>query len=576
MGSKKARKKAKIARETKDYKTSALAYQEMASRELARRHLLPFIKRMNPNYVAGWMHVDICRRLEKFIQDIIEYKDPRIMIFCPPRHGKSEIASKNLPAWVLGQHPHFEIINTSYTINLPTGFSRDVRSMLRDPFYQNLFPGTRLDKDNQNAEGWKTTEGGMYLPSGVSGAITGKGANIFSVDDPIKDAEQADSAKVRQAVWDWYGSTAYTRLEPQSGVLVIQTRWHDDDLSGRLLRQMNDSRKEISDIEKDMRKDANRLSVEKRAAAQKRISEEIDTMRQRLDDWEVVNYPAIAENDEYLYQDGSVQDHPGEGAELLRMKGEALHPERISFSRLMRSKRVLQPRHWSALYQQNPIPDEGLYFKEEYLRYEPEKFAWEGFPVFIAFDFAIGKKETNDYTVGVVGALDYDDRIHIIDIVRGRWDAFEIVETILTVYKAYSYNGNVPRIGFERGQIEKSIGPQLTKRMGERRIYLSRDDTLVPTTDKMQRAAPLQGRMQQGMVLFPSNQPWVETAVAELLRFPGGVHDDIVDAMAWLAILTLSGSAPRRPKRPKYKSWKDKLNIAMINKGKEPKNPMAS
>lgn len=520
---------------------------EIASRILATRSLLHFILRYQPDYDAGWVHKDICLRLEKFVKDVERGLAPRLMLFMPPRHGKSTISSQYLPAWALGQHPEYEIIVSSYAVSLPIGFSRKVRAVLRDPGYREMFPKTVLDKDSQSAENWLTTRGGGFNAAGVGGGITGKGAHILIVDDPVKDAQEADSETSRQSVWDWWGSTAYTRLAPGGGVLVIQTRWHDDDLSGRLIAQMNAEKKEAE-----------------------------ETGDHNYDQWEVVSYPAEAVTDEYLDpKTRRIYDEPSTKKRLtrLRKKGEALHEDRFDHDRLMRIKRTLQPRHWSALYQQNPVPDEGAYFTKDMFRFEPQVADYRLMHTFAAWDLAIGQNQQNDYTVGVIGALDYDDQLHILDVIRGRWDTFGIVEAILNAHSVYK----TQITGIEKGQLELAIKPQLKKRLVERKMSLTLAEgksALKPITDKQVRARPLQGRMQQGMVLFPQNQPWVETSQHELLRFPGGVHDDIVDAMAWLMRLVLSQNAPQRPKRVTHKSWKDKLKNHMA--GSSPRNPMGA
>lgn len=189
---------------------------------LARRRLLPFVKRLNPKYLAGWVHEDICRRLEQFSADVAAGLSPRLMILMPPRHGKSELASKMFPAWHLGRHADHEIIACSYNVSLAMSFSRKVKEVIDDPSYETVFQ-TRLDPDNRSMEEWGVlgTPGG-YVAAGVGGGITGKGCNILVVDDPLKNAEEADSAETREKLWDWYGSTAYTRLAPGGGVLTVQ------------------------------------------------------------------------------------------------------------------------------------------------------------------------------------------------------------------------------------------------------------------------------------------------------------------------------------------------------------------
>jgi len=529
----------KIAREKK--KLLGEGQKELAVRTLAKKKLIYFIKRFQPKYDAGWVHHDICTRLEKFMHAIERGESPRLMLFMPPRHGKSLIASDYFPSWLLGHNPDFEVIASSYAVSLPLGFSRKVRGRIKDPAYKAMFPDTMLDPESTAAEQWNTTAGGGYVAAGVGGGITGKGAHCLIIDDPIKDAQEADSETIRESNWDWYGSTAYTRLSPGGGVLVIQTRWHDDDLSGRLIQQMKNLREEG-------------------------IPEE------EIDNWEIVSYPAEATSDEYLARGGMIIDVPRDGAKLLRNKGEALHDARFPTKRLRRIRRSLQPRHWSALYQQNPVPDEGVFFTKPMFRFTPSIPNLSDMKLFMAWDLAVGEKQTNDYSVGVVGGLDYDDQLYIVDVIRARMNTHECADAILNMYSKYNKYSPVV-IGIERGQLELSMKPTLKKLQKERRLYPTYDNNLVPINDKTIRARPLQGRMQQGMVYFPATASWLEVTQHEMLRFPGGVHDDIVDAVSWLARMAIAAEPPRPPKARRRKSWRDGLNAHVAN-GRS-KAPMA-
>lgn len=510
--------------------------KEMASRIVSRRRLLPFVQRMNDRYTAGWVHEDICRRLEKFSDDVEAGLSPRLMLLLPPRHGKSELASKNFPAWHLGRFPHHEFIACSYNLSLAMGFSRKVKQIMADGAYTNVFD-TRVDPANSSMEEWGVDkERGGYVAAGIGGPITGKGAHVLVIDDPIKNAEDADSSDLREKIWEWYLSTAYTRLAPGGGVLVIQTWWHDDDLAGRL-QQMMRRKDDEGNADPD------------------------------VDQFDVVKYPAIATADEYLdpVTQQIVYDDPGEPPtlrSLLRSKGEALHPARYDLKKLSKIRALNRKedgtdgRWWSALYQQNPVPDDGGYFTKA-------QFRRGGVPrlveanVFITWDFAISEKKQNDYTVGAVGLQDANDVIHVADIVRFKTgDSFFIVESILNLYE--KWRNASATLGFEDGQIYRAIEALLKKRMRERRLYPP-VVVLSPITDKMARAKTLQGRMQQGMVSFSSSGDWYEGARMEMLRFPAGAHDDQVDALAWMARMTMDRNAPRKPQQKKLPSWRDKL-----------------
>lgn len=480
---------------------AAIAAQELAQRQLARKHLLPFVERFNPKYNAGWVHKDICRRLEKFSADVAAQKSPRMILQMPPRAGKSTIASIALPAWHLGNYPDHEIISCSYSGSLAMSFSRKVRNMLREEAYGVVFPQTELDPDSQSAESWLTTAGGGYVAAGVGGGITGKGAHVLIIDDPIKNSEEGKSDLIKEATRDWYASTAYTRLAPGGGVLLIMTRWFDDDLAGWLINEMQ-------------------TGGEK---------------------WEVVSYPAIAEEDE-LYRD----------------KGEALHPERYPLESLERIRKAVGPRVWSALYQQNPTPDSGDYFTENMIRYyNYQALDLKALTFYQAWDLAIGQNDRNDFTVGVTIGLDKLDNMYVVDVQRGKWTGMQIVEKILDSYELWKPS----MVGIERGHIEMAIGPFLDKRMQERKLYeMFVQDLKTGRRDKEARARAIQGRLQQGKVLFPKDSSFTAALVGEMLRFPNGEHDDQVDALAWIGLMMSDFSKPTSASARGKASWKEQLN----------------
>jgi predicted phage terminase large subunit-like protein len=345
-----------------------------------------------------------------------------------------------------------------------------------------------------------------------------------------------------------------------NGLVSHNTRWHHDDLSGRILREQREAYSELQ---------------EKIEYLQKHDADEVDLMLayQELDaieDWDTIVFPAIAESDEFMDRKGKLVHVDGKKHRKLRSKGEALHPERYPLSDLLKKKRTLQPRHWTALYQQNPTPDDGDFFKREMFRYEGD-IDFRMMTILIAWDLAIGVKQQNDWTVGTVGALDWDGDLHIIDQVRFR--SAELAKPILDLGQKY----HPVLIGIEKGQLEKAIMPELKRQMQQRRYFppfAEGKEALVPVTDKVIRARPLQGLMQNGKVHFPAHQPWVEGLVAEFLQFPNGLHDVRVDSLAWLARMAATTSVPKAPadrfRAKKVPSWKDKLL------GVPRKDPMAA
>ena len=290
---------------------------------LAQASLIDFVRLTHPDYRPAAHHLRIAEHLEAIERGDID----RLMIFMPPRHGKSELASRRFPAWCLGRDPTRQIIATSYNGELACDFGRDVRNLMLGREFALIFPDVMLRADSQAADRFNTAQGGVYHAAGVGGSLTGRGADILLIDDPVKDREAADSATMRRRTLDWYHSTLATRLMPGGRIVLIQTRWHEDDLAGRLL------------------------------AEQKRKEDD--------GEWTVLDLPALSE------------------------AGEALWPEWFPLGALERIRNNAPPREWSALWQQRPQPDQGTFFQREWLREWKERP--ERLNVYGASDYAVSE-----------------------------------------------------------------------------------------------------------------------------------------------------------------------------------------
>jgi predicted phage terminase large subunit-like protein len=277
-----------------------LLVAERHARIEARRSLLGFARFVMPAYETAPHLARIAERLEA-----VERGDcRRLMVFCPPRHGKSQLASRYFPAWFLGRNPAKQIISASYNADLAGDFGRFARNLVASDEYRLVFPNVKLAADSSAANRWHTNAGGAYVSAGVGTAITGRGADVAIIDDPVKDWAEAASPVVRSRVWEWYTSTLYTRLMPGASIVLIATRWHADDLAGRILdRQTEDG-----------------------------------------EAWDVVSMPA------------------------LDAEGNALWPERYPAERLAQIRESIGSRHWTALYMQSPVPDGGAVFRREWFR----------------------------------------------------------------------------------------------------------------------------------------------------------------------------------------------------------------
>jgi hypothetical protein len=353
---------------------------ELLQAQRRRVDLLRFRVDTHKDYLAGWVHADIAERLETFSQAVTLGKSPRLILCMPPRHGKTMLASEAFPVWHLGRNPYHQIIAASYSADLANKISKRARGLARHQVTQATFPELRLDAEKQAVQEWETEQGGGYRAAGVGGGITGMGAHVLVIDDPIKDRQDAESETIRDTVYDWYTSTAYTRLMPGGGVLVILTRWHGDDLVGRLLKAQD----------------------------------------QGGDQWETVIYPAIAEENE---------PH--------RNEGEALHPERYNIEALRAIKNAIGPYDWSALYQQRPTAREDYPFKS--LQYHTRDY--RGLRLFCTVDMAYKKKKKSDYTATIIGGTDEDGNWYELWSDESRMDAEERVKFIFRVMREWQPRG---------------------------------------------------------------------------------------------------------------------------------------
>lgn len=425
-----------------------------------------------PDQVTPAKHHEL---LIKVLQAVAAGAVKRVMIFMPPGSAKSSYASVAFPPYYMGKHPGSNIIATSYGADLAKKFGRKCRSVVKSAEYQKVFD-TTITGDNSAVDDWSLENGSTYMSGGMLSGITGNRANGLLIDDPIKGREDADSPTIRDKTWEAYKSDLRTRLKPGAWIVVIQTRWIEDDPAGRILPDDYEGQSGF---------------------IRARDGEE----------WFVVNIPAQCER----------EDDP-----IGREIGEYLWTDWFSVEHWEQEKISQGPRNWSALYQQRPAPEEGTFFQSEWVRWYDKAPPKETLRIYGASDYATGDGE-GDWTVhGVVG-VDPEDNIYFLDWWREQTSSDVWVETFLDMCLRHA----PVEWGEEAGQIRKSLDPFIRKRMRERKVFTYRKK-YSPVHDKPTRAQSFRARMAMGNVYFPRTD-WAQDLVSELLAFPNRGVDDQVD-----------------------------------------------
>lgn len=466
--------------------TPTLPTLAQVEQEIGRRSLLGFTEYTHPFYQTNWHHKVVADALDR----VLDGRCRRLMIFMPPQNGKSELVSRRFPAYAFGKRPDVRLVATSYAASLAEDMSRDVQRIMESPEYRQVFPRTRLA--SSKGEEIKTAtqfrivgRHGAYHAAGVGGSVTGKTFDIGLIDDPVKNRQDAESETYRKGVWDWYTSTFYTRqFGDQGAIVILMTRWHEDDLAGRLL-------------------------------AQQKAGGEF------ADQWEVIALPAINEQGPNAYDP--------------RQPGDPLWPSKYPLGELAKRK-ALSSYDWSSLYQQHPTPIEGGLIKRAWFQWTRElpKRLDE---IVISLDAALRTKQTNDFSALQAWGQKGPDTFSLL-LKRDRWALNDLVREVLQMHKwtKKTWVHTPVSVVIENA----GAGPEA---IAEVRRVIPGVMTENPTGDKRQRVHAvlpiLEGRnvwllgaaLPDGRVDETLSPAWIAPFVEECAGFPFGAHDDQVDAL---------------------------------------------
>ena len=437
--------------------------EEARKKGKARNEFIGFVKYVWPAFIEGRHHKVVADAFERVIRGDLK----RLIINMPPRHTKSEFASYLLPAWFLGQNPDGKVIQTSHTAELSVGFGRKVRNLVDSEDFKEVFPSLSLRADSKAAGRWSTGQGGEYFAIGVGGAVTGKGADLLIIDDPHSEQDgQSIDPGVFDKTYEWYTSGPRQRLQPGGAIIIVMTRWHKRDLTGKIVK----------------------ASVQ----------------REGVDEWEVIEFPAIMPS------------------------GNALWPEFWSQKELIALRDELPSAKWSAQYQQEPTSEEGALVKREWWkRWEPEKPPACDF-IIQSWDTAFLKTRRADYSACTTWGVFYrpDDEglkrpnIMLLDAYKKRMEFPELKKTAMEFYNNWEPDACIVEA--------KAAGAPLVFELRAMGIPVS-EYTPSRGNDKVARVNAVADLFASGVVWCPETR-FAEMVIEEFASFPVGEHDDLVDS----------------------------------------------
>jgi len=439
----------------------------------------------NRYYDAQWFHRAICDEIDYMLYS--GEADYNLMIFMPPRHGKSEIVSRFLPPYILGRDPSAAVIGASYGAELQESMCRDAQRIMVGRAYSEIYPLTRIANSSFGASGniAKRTSSefeivgnyGRYIGCGVGGAITGRGANVGIIDDPVKNREEAESEAYRRKVADWYFSTFRTRLEKNAKMILLMTRWHEDDLAGRILNTMSSDDK--------------------------------------ADRWKIISILAEFESDaDNIYP-----------LDPRKADGEALWPNKYNVEALQKIKSSITSYEWSALYQQRPAPRGGGHIKPEWFILINESDVPDNLRWVRGWDLAVSVKKSADFTASIQAAMDDAGNLYLREgqNFKREWPQTRAVIKATALFERCPVG--VEKVGQQGGLIDdlKQDAELQTVRIKE----------VVVDKDKLTRSLPWASLAERGKVYLVKGS-WAQTFLIECAHFSGqtGCKDNLIDAVS--------------------------------------------
>ncbi len=449
--------------------------------QTAKDHIIEYALLQDETFLSNW-HVEL---LTDRLEQIEKGKLRNLIVTMPPRHGKSYIINELFPSWYLGKHPDRNIITAGNTLRLASSFVTKSGRHYNTNIHKALFQ-SELNKKKKSASHWETSKGGSHKAFGIMAGIVGSGADVLIIDDPLRNAEQANSKLIRDKIWDEYTLAATSRLTPKGSIIIVTTRYHLDDLVGRIIDN----------------------------------AEETKT----LDQWEVINLPAIAEIDEsYTLSDNRT---------VTRTAGNALHPERFDEKELERKKKNMGVAAFLTLYQGTPITAETQTFKKEWFKHVDEKDVksvedsqGQKMLRLLAVDAAFSMKDTADNTGFTDMRMDRNGNFYI-KTWKKKLPPTELVREILDKQKQFQFD----RIFFEGQMYDEGIKAFIEDKAKQEDIIVPVETISHNRATKELRINAIEPYLRDGTTYFINN--WCEDLETEMLTFPKGKTDDILDSLA--------------------------------------------